>query len=413
MDYDVIVTGGGPIGCSAARDIAAKGYQVLVLEEHQKIGEPVQCSGLISERALEISRVSHNVVLNSLKGAVVHAPNKNILNLKGDRVYGIVVDRGAFDRDLAGQAAGAGAKICCGKRVVSFDCLTDGLKVNTTSKEGSSCTFTCRLLIGADGYNSAVARLLDLPPAQEKVSLFAAEASLPGFDGQLAHIFLDHMLAPGWFGWLIPVRKNIARVGIGRSPLMNNEMNHDWKGSPRLLFEKLIAKHPIFNGMEVLKTTGGIVPVGYLERNYDTRVLLAGDAAAQVKPISGGGLYPGLRGASFCAATALEALQKNDFSRAFLKKYQDAWDEDFGPEISCGLKHRETFLDMDNREIEFLIGFLNKPYWRKIILKYGDLDYHSRLAAKLSLAPPWASRFLGNGLKLLLRGLVQAAEYRY
>jgi len=409
LDYDVIVTGGGPIGCSAARDIAAQGYQVLILEEHQKIGEPVQCSGLISERALKISRVSNKVVLNKLKGAVVHTPNKNILNLKGDRVYGVVVDRGAFDRDLAAQAAGAGAKICHGKRVVSFDYLTDGLKINTTSGDGSNCSFTCKLLIGADGFNSVAARLLDLPPAQEKVTLFAAEVSLPGFGGHLAHIFLDHLLAPGWFGWLMPVRENFARAGIGRSPLMNR----DWRESPRLLFEKLIAKYPIFKGLEVLKTTGGIVPIGYLERTYDTRVLLAGDAAAQVKPISGGGLYLGLKGASFCAATAIEALQKNDFSRAFLRTYQDAWDEDFGLEIRCGLKHREIFLDMDNGEIEFLIGFLNKPYWRKIILKYGDLDYHSRLAAKLSLAPPWANRFLENGLKVLLRGLAQAAECRY
>jgi len=409
LDYDVIVAGGGPIGCFAARDIAEQGCRVLVLEEHREIGEPVQCSGLISERVLEISRVSNNVVLNKLKGAVVHAPDKNILNLKGDRVYGVVVDRGAFDRDIARQAAKAGAKIYRGKKLISFDYLTDKLIVNTTSGEDKGCAFTCKLLIGADGFNSTVARLLDLAPAQEKVTLFAAEVSLPGFDGHLAHIFLDHQLAPGWFGWLMPVRENIARAGIGCSPLMN----HDWRGSPRPMFEKLIAKYPIFKGLEILKTTGGIVPIGYLERTYDTRVLLAGDAAAQVKPISGGGLYLGLKGASFCAATAIKALQKNDFSRAFLKTYQDAWDEDFGLEIKCGLKHREIFLNMDNREIESLTGFLNKPHWRNIILKYGDLDYHSRLAAKLSLAPPWANRFLENGLKALLRGLAQAAECRY
>jgi len=406
LDYDVIVAGGGPVGCSAARDIAGQGYRVLVLEEHKKIGEPVQCSGLVSERTFEISRVSDQVILNTLKGAVVYAPNKNVLDLQGDKVYALVVDRGAFDRDLAGQAAAAGAKIYHGKKLISFDCLTDRLIVNTTSGEEKGCAFTCKLLIGADGYNSAVARHLNLPAAQEKVSLFAAEVSLPGFGGQIAHIFLDRLLAPGWFGWLMPVKKNLARVGIGCSPLMNS----DWRESPRSLFEKMAAKHPIFKGLEVLKTTGGIVPIDYLERTYDTRVLLAGDAASQVKPISGGGLFLGLKGASFCAATAVKALRENDFSRSFLKAYQNAWDEDFGLEIKCGLKHREIFLDMDNREIEFLIGFLNKPYWRNTILKYGDLDYHSWLAAKLSLAQPWANRFLGSGLKILLRGLKHTVE---
>lgn len=85
MVYDVIVIGGGPVGCAVARDIAAAGYRVLVLEEHREIGIPVQCAGLISDRTLEISRVPSRVILNRLYGAVVYAPGGNILKLEGKK----------------------------------------------------------------------------------------------------------------------------------------------------------------------------------------------------------------------------------------------------------------------------------------------------------------------------------------
>lgn len=398
LDYDVIVVGGGPVGCALARDIGAQGYRVLILEEHQEIGEPIRCAGLVSERTLKISRVSPKVVLNQLKGAFVHAPEKNILKLEGKRVYALVIDRAAFDRELADQARQAGANILCNTQAVKFAYVGDKVQVETTSEAGNNI-FTCRLLIGADGHNSAVARWRNLPRPSEKVSMYAAEVSLPTGNSHLARIFLDRRLAPGWFGWLFPTGNNRARVGVGSSP----SLAFEGTSNPRLLFERLVERFSsFFGGMEVLRVTSGVVPIGFLEKTYDAHVLLVGDAAAQVKPISGGGLYLGLKAAACCAATAGEALAKKDFRSDFLKAYQEAWRKAIGSEIQCGLRHREAFLGLQNEEIEFFLGFFDKPHWRKLILKYGDLDYHSWLAAKLSFIPAWASRFL-NGAKATQR----------
>jgi len=400
MIYDVIVIGGGPVGCAVARDIATSGYRVLILEEHREIGVPVQCAGLISERAVEISRVSSRVILNRLYGAVVYAPGGNILKLEGKRVYAMVIDRRAFDRSLAEQARRAGAEILCGSRAVKFAYTPEGVQVEAKSSKGQNHFFTCRLLIGADGHNSAVARWRSLPSSPEKVSLYAAEVLLPGCSGRVAQIFLDRRLAPGWFGWIFPAGNDRARAGVGSSPLVAD----NGAESPRLLFEKLVASYPdVFRGMKVLQNTGGVVPIGFFERTYDNHVLLVGDAAAHVKPISGGGLYFGLRAAEHCAATAVAALRAQNFSRDFLSAYQRKWEADIGLEINCGLKHREVFLEMKNKDIEFLTAFLNKAVWKKLILKYGDLDYHSRLAARLAFVPPWASRFLTAGLKRILQ----------
>jgi geranylgeranyl reductase family protein len=399
LDYDVIVVGGGPVGCAIARDIAAKGYQTLILEEHQKIGEPVHCSGLISERTLKISRVSSKVVLNQLKGALVYGPGKNVLELKGEKVYALVIDRGTFDNAIAKQALRAGARILCNTRATKFNYLDKGVQVEVVSVKGGNCTFTSRLLIGADGHHSIIARGLNLPRGLEKILLFAAEVSLPDHNDSFAHIFLDRCLAPGWFGWLFPAGNNLARVGLGISPLVGESKGQ----APHFLFEKLVARYPaVFQGMEVLQVTSGIVPIGILERTYDAHVLLAGDAAAHVKPISGGGLYLGLQAAECCAAAAIEALRAQNFTRDFLSAYQKMWEAAIGLEIRCGLRHRETFLTMKNDEMESLLGFLNKLAWQKLILKYGDLDYHSRLAARLAFIPFWASRFLTAGLRGLL-----------
>jgi len=400
MNYDVIVVGGGPVGCAVARDIAAAGYRVLVLEEHQEIGAPVQCAGLISKRALEISRVPSTVVLNRLNGAIVYAPGESILRLEGKKVYALVIDRRVFDRSLAEQARDTGAEILCGMRAVKFTYVPEGILVEAKNGEGECYFYSCRLLIGADGHNSAVARWLGLHQPLEKIFLYAAEVRLSEGNGRVAHIFLDRCLAPGWFGWIFPVGNNRARVGIGSSPLVVENKRE----SPRLLFNQLVNRYPLlFRDMKVLQNTSGVISIGFLRQTYEAHVLLVGDAAAHTKPVSGGGLYLGLRAGEHCAGTAIKALQAQNLTLDFLSAYQEKWEAAIGQEISCGLKHREVFLEMKNEEISFLVSFLNKSIWQKLILKYGDLDYHSWLAARLAFVPPWASHFLTAGLRKLIQ----------
>lgn len=134
MDYDVIVIGGGPVGCSVARDIAAAGFKVLVVEEHPKIGLPLHCAGLISSRTLELSRVSPRVIEHKLTGARLHAPGGEVLGLHGKRVYALAIDRAAFDRDLATQAAAAGAEIACGMRVVDLEFIHSFMHSQTSHR---------------------------------------------------------------------------------------------------------------------------------------------------------------------------------------------------------------------------------------------------------------------------------------
>jgi digeranylgeranylglycerophospholipid reductase len=392
MDYDVIVVGGGPVGCAVARDIAAAGFKVMVAEEHSKIGLPVRCAGLISSRTLQLSRVSPRVIEHKLTGARLHAPGGEVLELYGKRVYALAVDRAAFDRDLAVQAQEAGAEIACGMRAVDIEFVHGGVLIQLRQQGSRDKTIelTSRLIVGADGYMSLVARRLGVLPKGEKVPLYGAEVELPNNEGQLADIFIGKQVAPGWFGWVMPAGQGTARVGIGAPR------------RPHEYFKQLANQHPdIFQGMRIIQHTSGYVPVYLQDKSYGPHSLLVGDAAGHVKPISGGGLFFGLKCAEICAATALAALDKNDFSEDFLSHYQRNWDKTVGQEIRCGLKHRQVYLNLADEDMDQMVSYFNKSHWRKIILKYGDLDYHSKLASRLANLPQWARHFFKNSVKLM------------
>ena len=176
--------------------------------------------------------------------------------------------------------------------------------------------------------------------------------------------------------------------------------------NPRQLFESLREIYPnIFRDLRIIRTTGGVVPVGLRDRTYGERALLVGDAACHVKPISGGGLYLGLKAAGICAGAVEAALTAGDCSESYLSKYQRDWVATIGLEIQCGLHHREVFRRMNDGEMDNIISFFNNPYWRRLILKYGDLDHHSVIAGRLALAPPWAQRFMYGGLKMILHSM--------
>jgi len=396
MNYDVIVIGGGPAGCETARLIAEKGYKVLVAEEHRKIGEPMQCAGLISSRTLKAAAMPDDLIINQIHGAFVHSPGGEVLTIRDHEAYALLIDRSEFDRKLSERAQCAGAEIMTGVRASVGDFFSDETSVKLKSSSGESTAGT-RLLIGADGSNSRVARRINAPGAEEVIRMVAAEVELKCREKDMVHIFLGTEIAPGWFGWVIPVDEKHARVGIGVS--VSGRDKH-----PRLYFNRMVESYPeIFKGMNIVRGTGGAVPIGLLPRIFGERTLLVGDAACQTKPISGGGLYLGLLGAELCAQVAAKALSKGNLSPEFLSEYQWLWEKEMADEIQTALGHRNIFLTMSDKEMDSLIRFFKRPLWQGIISRYGDIDYPSRLASRLSFARPWAEKFFIAGFKKVLR----------
>ncbi|MCG8401780.1 MAG: NAD(P)/FAD-dependent oxidoreductase [Firmicutes bacterium] len=386
MKYDAIVVGGGPSGCLTAELLAGEGFRVLILEEHEQIGEPVQCAGLISPRTLELAGVPQSIIINRLTGACIFSPLGARLQVNSDRVHALAVDRAAFDQALAVRAQCAGAELLTGAKARGLAHETDGYIVKT-QRNGREELFAARLVIGADGANSRVANWLGLSNDNPRAVMYSADVELGRSETSLVEIFLGNNLAPGWFGWVVPLDNQTCRVGAGHA-------FSGWDRSPRYYFQRIADSFPeLFKGMKIIRYTGGTTPLGLAPRIFASHAMLVGDAASQVKPISGGGIYLGLRGAQVCARVAASALREDNLAEKNLARYQQLWEEEFSEEISCGIGHRESFLHFKDQDMESLLRFLNKPYWKKVILNHGDIDYPSQLAKRLFSARPWMKRF--------------------
>lgn len=394
MDWDVLVVGAGPAGCFAAMQIAASGFKVLVIEEHKEIGRPVQCSGLISPRAVELAGVDKSIVLNHLSGMHVYSSLGTSLQAKSSHDLALAVDRAAFDQELAAKAENAGALLLKGVKAESAERIPGGFRLTATGQSQKPFTLTTKMLIGADGTDSHVSKWLGLKRDNPKAVMFAADVRLHNPEPDLMNVFLGQDFAPGWFGWIIPLNGETCRVGTGYALVSSAQ-------SPRQLFGQFTDHYPqIFKDYTVMRYTGGNVPLGSMPKIYASGAMLVGDAACQTKPISGGGIFMGLRGAQLCAKTAVEALCEENLSEESLSRYQALWDEEMKEEADSAMKLRKSFLNLTNEDIDRILRFLNKPKYQTMISQYGDIDYPSGLARRLISFSPWINQLLLAALKL-------------
>ncbi|HEX3033371.1 MAG TPA: NAD(P)/FAD-dependent oxidoreductase [Bacillota bacterium] len=381
INWDVVVVGGGPAGSAAAAEIAKQGFKVLVVEDNPIIGEPVQCAGLVSPRVVEWA-ACEELVLNRFSGARVYSPKKASLDLAGGRIYAKAIDRAGLDQLLAARAQEAGAEFILGAKAIGFSRIPGGIQVELARSGGhgyptSAITrVTARLLIGADGVNSAVAKWAELNTPVEIIPMFAAEVELTNQCPDLIELFLGSAFAPGWFGWIIPLSPTTARIGTGSSVR---------KRPLKELLNRLIEQYPArFRGMHITKLNSGLVPIG--KRRVSTaNVLLLGDAACQTKPISGGGLYMIMRASPICADVAVASLKQEDQSAVFLARYQERWDQETGKEVDDALKLRRLFLSLSDRQMALTTALLNRKAAKNLILDYADIDYPYLLAKKLPI----------------------------
>jgi len=374
---DVAVVGAGPAGSRTARDLARRGLRVLLIEEHRQVGIPSHCSGLISPRTWELGEVGDEVpVCNRLRGAYLHVEEGPSLALGGEEVRALAIDRVAWDQALARQAYEAGAQPLRA-RFLHAEPVPGGLRLRL-QRDGRDMALQVRLLVGADGVHSRVARALGLPRPRETVLALGVEArlSLPRED--YVHVFVGPRLAPGWFAWAIPSGPGLARLGIGC--LVG-------QGLPLALY-RAFKEGPLapFGPVREVRFYGGAIPLSPAPRTYGDHVLLVGDAAGQVKPFSGGGIYTGLVAASLCAEAAWRAFQRDDLSAPSLAWYQRAWRRRLGRELARSRHLRRAGLLLSPSQMAAVVGALARPRLRALALRHGDIDYPSRALLRLALA---------------------------
>jgi digeranylgeranylglycerophospholipid reductase len=387
--YDAVVVGAGPAGSAVARDVASNGFNVLLLEEHSIIGQPLHCSGLVTPRALALAKVGQHVVQNELRGAIIESPLGKQLPIGGGRVHALAIDRVRLDQAMASQAQERGAELALDARFLRLE-PANGLVSACVERRGRRTRILTKLLIGADGAQSKVAKQLGVHRPRRTVLGLAAEVRAREAAGDRVMILVDRDVAPGWFAWVIPLGDGRFRVGTGTANGLR----------PMDSLRRLRARLPqYFRDDAILGLTGGHIPLWSPMRLYSENVLLVGDAARQVKPTTGGGVYMGLVGARHAARVAVQSLQREDFSAAFLSRYQKGFMNDAGDELKRGADLQRLFAALSNAHLERLLAKLKSERLAGLINSYGDVDFPSRLLSELLRAVPSLAAFIRAPLR--------------
>ena len=340
---DVVIVGAGPAGCRTAETVVRKGYDVLVLEEHPKIGKPVQCTGLVSKKIGEIPK---EIIVNKIKRAKFCCGDA-YFEIKSKQKM-LLLDREKYDVWLAERAEKAGAKFKLSTRFLGFEdgkILTNKGKIET------------KILVGADGPNSSVAKAVGIK--LPKNLLFALQVNVNSrFDSDLVELWFGNDIAPGSFAWVVPENEELARVGL------LTEKN------PNFYLENFLKKR--FGKIETKNKTGDVLRYGMIEKSISNRVLLVGDAACQVKPFSGGGLVYNKISSEIAGKAIIKSLEENDFSEEFLlENYEKKWKEKLFWPIMQGMFLKSTFSKFSNPFIFDLI----KLFKIAKLARFIDVDF--------------------------------------
>ncbi|AFD00392.1 geranylgeranyl reductase family [Methanocella conradii HZ254] len=370
MCYDVVVVGAGPSGSMAAKYAAKNGARTLLIEEHGMIGSPVSCTGHISVKALnECELPEGNFINKRIRGAFVYAPNNHSIPIDGRRTMTYVVERKIFDRELAKAAASAGAEVLVDTAVRGVRKVPGGVVLDAVS-EGKKTEIAAKVVIGADGVRSKVARSAGLGRIPHVCTGIQVEASYEPRDPEFVEVFLGHRYAPGYFAWSVPTTGGCCRIGL----------NAD--NDAHVYLERLLKEHEIVSkkARSAVDLIMGGIPVGTLKRTVSDGVLIVGDAAGQVKPISYGGIYTGAKCAKIAGEVAAKAALEGDVSAQRLMEYERRWRGEIGMELTFGLKARQIFGKMSDGDLNEAIAALDDPDILEMITKYGDIDHPSMLA---------------------------------
>jgi len=323
MWHDVIVIGGGPAGAIAARDLASLGFEVLLLEK-RRLPRLKACGGCLSPRVLTILGFDPGDCLeDATYRATFTFDGREPIFVESDRPMGYMVRRERFDHFLCEVACRRGARVLAGQEVKRVEVSRDGVRVFSQDS-----AYQGRLVIGADGVASVVKR--DLFSDHHPAFFVALEGRLLLPPAQLealrGGVLIDLGVVRRGYAWAFP-KEDHVNVGV-MAP------KRSARGLRAALARFLGRQQSLSAGsLELLK--GALLPIydGNKKKIAGPRALLVGDAASQVDPLLGEGIYYGIQSARKAASYALRAIEDRDS----LLSYQAEIDADLEPELRPAL----------------------------------------------------------------------------
>jgi digeranylgeranylglycerophospholipid reductase len=325
---DVLVVGAGPAGSMAAKWAAKSGAQVIMIEKRQEIGSPVRCGEGISRSWLpEVGITPSSKWINvEVEGARIYAPNEKCLEINekhaGNEV-GFVVERDGFDKALAIDAANAGTDVLL-KTAALGVIKENGRIVGIKGKRfGEPFEIHAKVTIGADGFESQIGRWAGIPTnlaLRDMDSCLQYRMTNVDSDVRYCDFYLGKV-APGGYVWIFPKSEGVANVGIGVQLSQITGM-----AEARKYLDDWISKHPQYSKGKKIDMVGGGVSISPpLKQTVTDGLMLVGDAARMIDPLTGGGIANGCIAGKICGEYAAKAAALGTPTKEFFQGYERDW----------------------------------------------------------------------------------------
>jgi digeranylgeranylglycerophospholipid reductase len=353
IKYDAVVVGGRIGGSTASLFASKNGLDVLMIEKNQEIGTPVQCAEATSSSTFKTLEMepSSKYVCNQIKGADVYAPDGTHGHLEGGYAEGFILERKLFDKQLAIKSAKAGTDIMV-KTTANDLIRRNGQICGVVAKHmGRTIEIEADLVIAADGIESRIAKMAGLKTQQTPQSLCScAQYEMVGVecDPHYLQFYFGEKIAPGGYVWIFPKGNNIANVGVGV------------RSDTETAYSFLKKFTSTMNATPVELNMGGVPVYGPVKRTYTGGLMVVGDAAGQVEPFTGGGIHVTAQCARIAGEVAAEAIEKENTSENFLKKYEKLWQKEVGKDLKQSLKYRKILDQLTDEEMNIVAKFLKE-----------------------------------------------------
>jgi digeranylgeranylglycerophospholipid reductase len=375
----VAVIGAGPAGLQTAIRLKELGVEVSVFEEHESIGVPEHCTGLISKRGVEeLGLHLGDSLQNSIKGAKIFSPSGKMIKVKTKEVVAYVVNRKEFDSILLRKARLIGVHVSTETKLI--DVRNNTLFIQN-QKRGE--LRKADIIVGADGVNSTVRHLIGLKNNKDDFIHTIQTTCTGEFDPEMVEVhLLDY--SKGFFAWVVPISKDKAKVGLGST--LGENISEALK---KFISEKLKNARPYHY-------ESALIPYGEpLKGIVKNNLVLIGDAAFQTKATTGGGVIFGMKSANILSQTIADTLNK----KTTLNNYEKRMEE-LNKELKFHFKIRRYANSLTPKETDELFIKLKNKGIEEFLAKEGNMDEPGKFVGKLITNPTYFT-MLGTAIKFL------------
>ncbi|MEN4006143.1 MAG: NAD(P)/FAD-dependent oxidoreductase [Methanobacteriaceae archaeon] len=368
IETDVLVVGAGPAGSSAAKHAALNSAKVLMLDKKSEIGAPKRCAEGVSKEGLMSLGIepSNRWIASKIDAVRLVSPGGIDAWITNDTVklpeMGYVVERKVFDKFMAMDAARAGANIMIKTLAKGLEKREDHVLVKA-ERMGEEIEIKAKIVIGADGPESRVGRWGGLK------TTFKANDMQSGAQFEMVGVEMENpnalefyfgSVAPGGYAWIFPKGNDIANVGLAVISTLTEKSAYE-----HLL--DFVKTCPATKNATAVELNIGGDPVGGIIKKISTDgIMVVGDAAGMVNPLTGGGIISGMQGGLIAGEIAAAAVKEGDTSEKRLSNYDERCEKEIGDSFNKYMESRKYLKSLSYEEFDLIVKAFNETEFERI-----------------------------------------------